>query len=229
MQSNSSFSTMNGSSFLNHIFVYFHYSSKRLDHEIHLHALIFSSIISSMFMSFHSPSSGWVVGFVWKLGRCPKSCFFLITIFILKLLFYGYPHFQAHAHIISSWLHIPVNIHIAGLYPHFSNFRISHLHKLHHVYIYIYIHTYVYTYIYIYMYINVYIYIYPHWSWLISPIQISGYSFITGNDEAIRDPILWQLWGSPNDVDWVTGLHEFHQNGCGSTSNTWYINGIKMV
>ena len=76
----------------------------------------------------------------------------------------------------------------------------------------------------------IYIYnIYPHWSWLISPIQISGYSLITGNDEAIRDPLLWQLWGSPNDVDWGTGLHEFHQNGCGSTSNTWYINGRKMV
>ena len=47
----------------------------------------------------------WVCLEIW--GRCPKSCCF-ITIFILKLLFYGYPHFQAHAHITSSWLHIPV-------------------------------------------------------------------------------------------------------------------------
>ena len=30
-----------------------------------------------------------------------------------------------------------------------------------------------------------------------------GYSFVTGNDEPIRDPWLWQLWGSPNNVDWV--------------------------
>ena len=89
----------------------------------------------------------------------PQILFFFITIFILKLLFYGYPHFQAHAHIISSWLHIPVNIHIAGLYPHFSNFRISHLHKLHHVYIYI--HTYICIYIYIYVYKCIYIYISP--------------------------------------------------------------------
>jgi len=36
---------------------------------------------------------------------------------------------------------------------------------------------------------------------------IFSYSFVTGNDEPIRDPWLWQLWGSPNNVDWVI-LHE---------------------
>lgn len=32
-----------------------------------------------------------------------------------------------------------------------------------------------------------------------------SYSFVTGNDEPIRDPWLWQLWGSPNNVDWAGG------------------------
>lgn len=40
-----------------------------------------------------------------------------------------------------------------------------------------------------------------------SPQPIFSYSFVTGNDEPIRDPWLWQLWGSPNSVDWVI-LHE---------------------
>lgn len=45
---------------------------------------------------------------------------------------------------------------------------------------------------------------------------IFSYSFITGNDEAIRDPILWQLWGSPNDVDWVI-LHEITDRTLGES------------
>ena len=116
---------------------------------------------SSVFIRLHP------VGFVWKLGRCPKSC--CLSLFSSSNCYFmgipWYPHFQAHANIISSWLHIPVNIqvnvHIAGLYPHFSNFRISHLHKLHHTYIDIYTHTYVY-YIYMYVYKCIYkcIYIY---------------------------------------------------------------------
>lgn len=34
-----------------------------------------------------------------------------------------------------------------------------------------------------------------------------SYSFVTGNDEPQRDPVRWQLWGSPNNIDWVI-LHE---------------------
>ena len=83
------------------------------------------------------------------------------------LLFYHYFHPQTAILWVSPFsgtrtYHIklvtyPSKIHIAGLYPHFSNFRISHLHKLHHIYIYTYIHTYVYIYMYVYKCIYIYI------------------------------------------------------------------------